>query len=115
MTYAIFTPVYGIPLNSNDRDQVERSEELADMIDGEVPGIIAKYSGSGDMPLAFGIEVGKEFDECAHHIEVSAVTLTATPEQVSDFDHLYAGLSDEVKEELKPFGPARVFLLVSSS
>lgn len=114
MTYAIFSPVYGIPLNKNHQD-VQRSEELQDMIDGEVPGIISKYSGSGDSPLAFGVDLDKDFDECSHHIEVSEVLLTATPEQVAEFDHLFAGLSDEVKAELLALGKPRVFLLVSSS
>jgi hypothetical protein len=114
MTYAIFTPVYGIPLNINHASS-PRSEEMEDMIDGEVPGIITKYSGRGDYPVAFGIELGKGFDECAHHIEVTAVLLTATPEQVTEFDDLFAGLDDELKTEMLAFGAPRVFLLVSSS
>jgi len=114
MTYAIFSPIYGIPLNKNHQD-VQRSEELQDMIDSEVPGIISMYSGSGESPLAFGIDLDNEFDECQHHLEVSEVLLTATPEQVAEFDHLFAGLSDEVKDEMLALGKPRVFLLISSS
>lgn len=114
MTYAIFSPVYGIPLNKN-HDTVMRSEELTDLIEHEAPGIISKYSGSGDSPLAFGVDLDKDFDECSHHIEVGEILLTATPEQVKEFDDLFAGLSDDVKAEMLALGKPRVFLLVSSS
>jgi hypothetical protein len=114
MSYAIFSPIYGVPLKST-RGKSNLSDELKDMVESEAAGIIAKYSGSGDMPLAFGVDLDADFDECTHHLELSKLKLTASLDQVKKFDDLFAGLTQELKDEILTYGPPRVFILVSSS
>jgi hypothetical protein len=68
MTYAIGSIVYGVdlqPPSSYDTGVVDTFKQFRDEIDdlSESEVITSQYSGSGDQPLYFGIDLG-EIDEC---------------------------------------------------
>jgi hypothetical protein len=115
MTYAIATIIYGIPLDTYDAD-VTISEELSNLIEDQEGGFICLYRGNSDGPgQAFGIEVS-EFDECNHHIDIKDLTFQPSLEQVKKLSDLLDALPNHIVDEMaKTFGPARTFLLWSSS
>ena len=112
MSYAVFNSIYGIPL---DTDEIMISSELAILIEDEEPGFITMYSGSGSTPQAFGVNLEQSFDECSHHIEMSEILTTVTPEQIQEYQELFDAQDDNIKAELLDIGEPRLFLLVSSS
>ncbi len=116
MSYAIFTPIYGIPLiNKSGKDSENiLSEEMSRLLESETPGFIMEY-GSSESSIAFGIKIGKEFNECYNHVELSELVLMVNQKQTDKFDKLYNSLSEEIKEEMKVFGKPRIFYLCSSS
>lgn len=115
MTYAIATPIYGIPVGHNDWHSVNMSEELELMFAQEAPGIIMMYSGGGETPRAFGVEAGKEINECCHHMEISALVTEVKPAVKKKFDELWEALDDSIKKELLTYGNPRLFYLWSTS
>lgn len=116
MTYAIMTPVYGIPLRKNSGKSIELSEKLRELLygDNEEKGFLCFYS-DGQPPIAFGVIVGKDLDECCNHIEVSSFVMVAPEEKVQKFNQLYENIDKDLQEEIKQFGQPRVFYLMSTS
>lgn len=109
--------MYGIPLHRNeDNEGSEHSEEFKAFIeDFEGHGIESPYSGAGNIsPCGFGITMGG-FDDACHHVEVSELQLTPSPEQLVDYLNLVKNIPTEILEEFNGFGPARVFFLASTS
>ena len=114
--YSIGNIIYGVPLNRNQYNYkqpliIERA------IEDEIPGFLSYYNGGGgDIPSAFGIEIG-EFDCCCHHTELTSLTLKPTVEQVAQFNTLLANkdISDKLRDAILQFGEPRVFFLWSSS
>lgn len=106
--YAIAQVIYGIPLESPD---LILEESLA----GEEPGFLEYYSGSGDTPAAFGVEIDS-FDECCHHIFVRDLKLTPTAQQEAEYRDLWDQQPQEIQEALcKIAAEPEVFILWSTS
>jgi len=115
MSYAIFTVMYGVPLNSNGWGEDERTTEFEEFIDSDGPGLVTPYSGNGSVPpCGFGI-VLDQFDEARHHIDLSTLTLAPTGQQLKQYEILLNEIPDEVREEFTKYGPPRVFFLTGSS
>lgn len=117
MTYTIMTPVYGIPLRTNTAKKIQLSDKLKELLygDNEEKGFLCFYSGSGESPIALGVVVGKDLDECCNHIEVTSFVLTAPEDKIEKFNALYDKIDKDLQEEILQFGKPRVFYLVSSS
>ena len=112
MTYAIFTVMYGVPLSS---DTTSRSELIEDLIEIDPTGLHAMYSGcASENPAGFGV-VLDAFDEAGHHVELSALKLIPTAEQIEEYNHLFSTLSEEFQGAVKEYGNPRVFFLISTS
>lgn len=114
MTYAIMTPIYGIPLRKQKGGGMI-SEKMDKLLDDGCYGFMRYYSDGNDSSIAFGVYVGQEIDECCHHVESSNFILEPTEEQKIKFNELYEKLDSDIKEEMKQFGQPRVFYLMHSS
>lgn len=113
MSQAIAYFIYGVPIIDDNDD---RSEAHHRLIDDQPPGVITKYSGNGTWgnPAAFGILLS-ELDEGDHHDELGNLRLHATPEEVTEYQKLFAALDDEYKVAFLDLGTPRVFILWGSS
>jgi hypothetical protein len=113
MSYAIGNIIYGIPLDLDEEDLPE-DHILREAVDGEYDGFLSYYSGSGDIPAAFGVEIDS-FDECCFSIDISSLRLAPTDAQLRQYERLLEHVDQEVKAELEKFGEPRTFILWSTS
>lgn len=109
--YCIVQIMYGVPLEG-----VQEGTHLSDILeDGDTEGLHTYYSGGGDeTPAAFGVEIGT-FDEANFSIDVSSLALTATPQQIQEYQRMFAALPSEIQSEVKKRGEPRVFFLFTTS
>lgn len=114
MTYAILTPVYGIPLRRSSGGG-NISEKMDTLLDEGNDGFMRYYSDCNESAIAFGVYAGEEIDQGCHHVESSSFVLQPTNEQVAKFNNLYEKLDEDIKQEMKAFGKPRVFYLMRSS
>lgn len=99
MSYAIFGVMYGIPLTSEDNQDITDIRELMNEL--EPPGFESYYSGNADVePCAFGVNLC-DFDECVDHIKVSDLKLVPTQEQIDE----YNGYVENLKQYLEDSDP----------
>lgn len=114
--YAIPVVIFGLPLHTNERKQVEHSEALESALETDDAGFITYYSGGSDVaPQAFGVELC-QFDEACHHVNVSTLVLKPNAKEKKTFNSLWASLSDELRKELTTnYGTPRVFILWTTS
>jgi hypothetical protein len=116
--YAIGHIIYGLPLKAADCREAdpEWSEELEEAMDDYEDGFHTPYSGSGENPAAFGVQLAM-FDEACHHINLTDLVLTPTEEQKAEYARLFAGLTPDLQKELsaKSYGEPRVFILWATS
>lgn len=115
MSYAIANVIYGIPFDPRDEELIDDDKLSADLDDGfeqRAAGFLKYYSGSGDTPYAFGVEIF-EFDECST-LYVKDMVLTPSKEQIKQFKQYFDMLSPELKAYLDKIKPA-TFILWSSS
>lgn len=115
MSYAIATIIYGLPLVSNDFEDLNYSEELNEALENDDAGFHRFYSGGSNVdPAAFGVILG-EFDEGCAYVDAHRLPLAPTPEQISEYVKLREPLSVALNEELDTYGEPRVFFLWSTS
>lgn len=118
MSYAIGNVIYGIPLGTNRYNptgESEWSEELSIAIEDELTGFLQYYSGSGDVPAAFGVELC-EFDEACYFVDITGLTLRPTIEQQAEVERAFNALPISLREEIiTKFGTPRTFILWSTS
>lgn len=112
MSYAIVNMIYSVPLMDTNG---ERSDDVNDFIEEEPDGVLKFYSGSGETPAAFGVNMKCDFDECTHHTELSSIRTLATTEEKATYKNLLADLTPEQQKMLEQFGEPRVFMLWSTS
>lgn len=114
MTYAILTPIFGIPLRkSNGGGRI--SDKMNNLLDDGRYGFMRYYGDCNDSAIAFGLCVGPELTQSLHHVESSSFITEPTKEQIAEFKELYDKLDEDIKEEMKAFGNPRVFYLLHSS
>jgi hypothetical protein len=107
MTYAIAQVIFGVPLNideENDTVLVDALEEF-DAQDG----FLTYYSGSGDTPAAFGVELDC-FDECCYSIDIANIKLEPSDGQRRKFYELWEHLEPEMRAEIKKASGQTVFV-----
>lgn len=114
MSYACGTIIYGIRATPAMQRVVETwTDTQPDYEDGwcwEDLGFTQRYSGNGESTPTLGVELGG-MDEC-NDVRVSSLTLTPTPEQVSEVGRLIAGLPEPVRAAAEP---PDVWIIWSSS
>lgn len=129
MSYAIGYIVYGVNLTASAyggnppaytalKDLQDEHGEyiLSEFMENEQAGFMRRYSGGGDQPEWFGIEVG-EIDECN---EVDGASLRAklepTEETMAEYQALLDGLdtTEEFANILKAQTPKMMILWGSS-
>jgi hypothetical protein len=113
MSYAIGQVIYGIPLPYDD-EELPIDHPLREAIEGEHDGFLSYYSGSGDNPAAFGVQLDC-FDEACFSIDISELRLEPTAAQQREYARLWEHVDIELQAELKKFGNPRTFILWSTS
>lgn len=124
MTYAIGQLVYGIDLTprsySHDPLKAIRAE-ISDACEEEAKGFGSAYSGGGDPPMWFGINLDYEVSECDEiDCEELRTKLEVTPELQTAFQSLLEetladdSFADSLKEALKTTSPKMLLLWGSS-
>ena len=113
--YAIAQVIYGIPLNSNDNENLDPTGVLTEAVEYEESGYLEYYNGGSDVPpRAFGVEIS-EFDECCHHIPLQDLRLRPTVDHLDQYQKLWNQQSPECQEALKKIGEPQVFILWTTS
>lgn len=113
---------YGIPLHflgygaTHSPFMKELKGDYYDAIE-RIEGLQSFYHGGADeKPLAFGVHV-KGLDTCDSHYDIDLATFN--PENIqkyqAQFDVLWNKLDETTQKEFSAYGPARLFILWSSS
>lgn len=102
MSSAIAYIIYGYPLLANSYGQLERSEELEDMIEYHATGVRSYYSGHAtNMPAAFGVEMGKLCEGAAAYITCNRAMLDPNDEHIAEFNRLWATVEPALQTEIQ--------------
>jgi hypothetical protein len=88
---------------------------LEEAVESEADGFLTYYSGHGDDPVAFGVQLDC-IDEACYSIDISSIKLEPSDAQRREFYRLWEHLEDEVKTAIEQkFGQPRSFILWSTS